>query len=40
MTFQSPWLLLGLALLPLLASAYVVDGAAPPPRGGGVRRAR
>ena len=39
MTFQSPWLLLGLALLPFLAWAYVVAREAPPARRGGVRRA-
>ena len=40
MTFQSPWLLLGLLLLPLLFAAYVGDRAAPAARGGRVRRAR
>ena len=40
MTFQSPWLLLGLLLLPLLARGLRRDRAAPAPRRGGVRGAR
>ena len=39
MTFQSPWLLLGLLLLPLIAGALRGVRAAPPAGGGGVRGA-